>query len=214
MKDIDISCISKFSSLNRLYLSENKTKKIDLSGMNLTELNIRYSKSITGIFSIKTLSTLILSHGNEDLFVLDFFSKLNNLKLLEVYQSNLPKDFSFLSKNAELKQLEIGYIRKSFALNGLEHINLNKLTISNSKKVDIDNLKNLTSIEELRLVDSVVIPSNDIFSRFERLKYLIILGSSFFSDGNLIELQKRVEYLGIDNKKHYNVKYIEPPINE
>jgi hypothetical protein len=212
LKNIDISRINEFSSLKMLYLDENKTQAIDLSGMNLTELNIRYSKSITGIFSLNQLSTLIISRGDKDLFTLESFSLLKKMKSLEIYESNLPANLLFLKENIGLKHLQIGYIRKPFTLNGLEQIVLSQLKITNCKKIDIGELKNLKYLEEFMLVDSVTIPDNNVFSKLEQLKSLIVLGSSFFCDGNLIELQNKLDYLGIDNKRHYNVKYIDPPL--
>jgi hypothetical protein len=210
LEDIDISNINDLITLERLYLDTNKSKEIDFSNMRLNELNIRYSKSMKGIFSIKNLSKLIISFGSKELFTLGNFSQLNSLRKLEIIQSDLPFDFMFLCENDLLNELEISYIRKQFTLNSLELLNLNILKIMNCKKVDIKNISNLKYLEEFSIVDSVTLPDKNVFTNMEHLKSLIVLGSSYFCDGNLKELQDKLEYLGIDNKKHYNIKYIDP----
>jgi hypothetical protein len=139
LEDINISNIHDLIILERLYLDTNKSKDIDFSNMNLGELNIRYSTSMKGIFSIKNLSKLIISSGGKELFALENFSQLNNLQKLEIIQSNLPFNFMFLRKNYLLNELEISYIRKQFTLNDLELLNLKILKIMNCKKVDIKN---------------------------------------------------------------------------
>jgi hypothetical protein len=213
LRKIDVTCINKLKSLSSLYLDMNDTRKIDFSNMNLRELNIRYSSSMTGISSLKQLSSLIISNAESSFFSLELFSALKKLKNLEIIQSNIPLEFIYLTNNLSLKELSLIHIKKNFTLNYLEKINLKILKIENCKKVEIQNVANLIQLEEFMLVDSAVISDNNIFLNLKKLKSLIVLGSSFFCDGNLFELQNRLEYLGIDNKKHYNIKFKRPHIS-
>jgi hypothetical protein len=210
LPEINISEINTLSTLEHLYLDENNTRIIDFTNMNLTELNIRYNKSVKGIAALNKLENLIISKGIDDFFSLAVFSKLENLKALEIYESKIPYDFSFINENTKLKKLIIGYIKNNFTLNFLEKNKLEILKITNCKKVDIENIEKLKTLEEFSFVDCITISESSIFNKLPKLKSLIVLGKSYFINGDLIELQKKLEYLGIDNKKHYNVKYIDP----
>lgn len=68
-------------------------------------------------------------------------------------------------------------------------------------------LSQLVNLKCFSLIDSITLRSTSFVNFLPRLQTLIVLGSSYFEDGNLVNLKGRLKYVSIDDKKHYNLKH-------
>ena len=72
-----------------------------------------------------------------------------------------------------------------------------------------DDLEKAERLETLRIIDSGPIGSVLPFSRMRALHTLIVLGSSYFVDGNLGPLRKKLRAFSFDDRDHYSSLYEE-----
>jgi hypothetical protein len=212
---IDLSALTKLAHLESLFMREDNFN-VDLSNCKeLKSLNFHYDKSIIGLQNLNCIEEIIVSEGDSTFFNESIFSNYQGLNRLEIIKPKFPEEMSFFKKLARLKELEILYSKGEIDLDFLRYIktSLENLKIKNSKKViHIETIKEATNLKCFSLVDSVPLDSSNFFSGLRNLEVLIILGTSFFKDGDLSSLKRmNLKHVSIDDKKHYNLKYADMP---
>jgi len=70
----------------------------------------------------------------------------------------------------------------------------------------LEVIEELKKVKTLSIVDSITINDTKFVDRMDGLEILIVLGGSYFINGDLSNL-KRLRHVSIDDKKHYNLKY-------
>lgn len=193
--------------LSDLKINNCRRDVIDLSNINsLTSLSVEDYRYVIGLETLSNLETLGMRSPPERLLTVDFFSHFKKLRHLGIVQKGLPEGLEFLI-GSSISDLFIAFCRR-LSLRGLSSLNLTKLKISNCKNVEhIDEIFRATTLRRLELVDSVKIDSPRSLDPLIDLDVVTLLGSSCFVDGNLDPLKGRLTHLGIDDKRHYNVKY-------
>jgi hypothetical protein len=166
---------------------------------------------INGLDSLRALEQLILIKTGKQFFTRHLFASWSELRSLTLLSPKLPPDLSFLNNSHKLRELEIYNCRSEFdcteiasSLNSLEELRIERCKNIKGLEVILPQLKSLIT---LAVIDSIALKSATFVGRLPNLKNLIVMGSSFFENGDLSNLKGRLEHLGIDNKKHYNLKF-------
>ena len=83
------------------------------------------------------------------------------------------------------------------------------LKIGSCKKIEgLEGiLPELSNLKWFTLTDSITLKNTEFINFLPKLETLIILGSSYFEDGNLMNLKGKLKHVSIDDKKHYNLKH-------
>ena len=203
---------TNLDNLNKLkehqVLSINSVNhNINLSGLiNLTELSLQYQKNIRGLDSLIKLQLLNIIKSDVSFFNITHFKHWPNLKFFQALSAKLPNDLSFLNESKELKHIEIHNCRTTFNIESLVSVRdtLEELAIGNCKKVEgLDVLKNLSNLKRLSFSNSSPLANADFVENLKKLEILVVVGASYFTDGNTSHLKNKIKYLSLDNKKHY-----------
>lgn len=206
--DIDISAVHYLHKLKYLSLSNGK-QGIDFSNFPLLEgASIDWNNKVINFKQCKKLKNLQLwkykpaSRGFFELL------GLNNLESLEITQSSI-ESFSGLEKLACLNRFEGYYLSKLTSLDGLENLKgLKTLVIENCKKIRNyeSTLGKLLVLEKLILSSCGELDDIEFVQRMRSLKFFSFVGTNV-KNGNLLTLkEKKMDFLGFDNKRHYSHK--------
>ena len=222
-----IEPLFKISKIEKLYLhisstnldNLNKLKElqvlsinsvnhnINLSGLiNLRELSIKYQKNIRGLDSMIKLQQLNIIKSDVSFFNIALFKNWPNLKFFQALSPKLPNDLSFLNESKELKHIEIHNCRTTFNIESLLSVRdtLEELAIGNCKKVEgLGVLQNLSNLKRLSFSNSSPLDNADFVEDLKKLEILVVVGTSYFIDGNTSHLKNKIKYLSLDNKKHH-----------
>lgn len=205
--------LAKLKKLEYLHLGVEKVA-FDFSNLpNLKRLYFDYHKNTKGIEHLINLEVLHIYYANKFFFKEDQIGSLKNLKRLEIVKSDDLDNLNCLSKLINLKELEFHYCRSLIDFNFLTYLKykLEILKIGNCKNVkNVEYIDSLEKLKWLAIVDSFKIKNVNFIKNLRNLEVLIVLGKSYFEDGDLSILRERkLRHVGIDNKRHYNVKYEE-----
>jgi hypothetical protein len=215
LQGADLTRLCELKTLEQLSIGESSTA-IDLSGLEkLEDLYLTYAKNIKGLNTLAGLKKVIIVKAEPPFFSEDNFSFWPDLEDFTSLSSKLPGNLSFVKTSQKLKELEINNTRTEFDASDLSFIkgSLEVLKIGNCKKIEnIENvLPGLTHLRWLALTDSVTLKNTRFADALPELEVLIVLGSSYFVDGDLSDLKKRLKHVSIDDKKHYNLKMADLP---
>lgn len=214
IKNADLSGLKQYSDLTKLSIGEKATS-VDLTSLEkLEDLYFLYSKNITGLETIKNMKRLTLINVRGSFFNEETAHLFQSLSSLQILSGELPGDLSLLPFKDKLRDLEIYGIKNSFDLSSLlaSATNIEVLKIEKCRKVqNLElTLPLLKSLSCLSLIDSVLLSDTTLVNQMPQLRVLIVLGSSYFVNGNL-EALKDLKWVSIDNKRHYNLKHEDLP---
>lgn len=208
--DINFDGLKYLTKLEHLTFFPAKNQKVDFSNLNkLTSLCFRFNNNMTGFENLKLLESLVISKAEISFFDSHIFESYSRLKILSIAESKLPEPLQFLTSLSSLTHLQLNYIKSKIDLLELEKLakSLEVFKLDHSKKVEsFDTVKKLKKLKTLSVVDSIQLENAKFVDDLPQLETLIILGSSYFIDGNLTNL-KRLKHVSIDDKRHYNLKY-------
>jgi hypothetical protein len=207
--DIDLSDLSEFKNLEYL-VANSEQAFIDFSKLSkLKYLAFFYYGKMTGFENLSNLETINVSKADPSFLTEDIFRYYKKLTRLEIVQSKLPEELDFLKYLTKLKELEFHYCKSKIDLSELLKIkgSLEILKIGHSKNVvSIEALTKLKKLTWLSLVDSIPLADSKFINDLPALEVLVVLGSSFFVDGNIDNLKGKLRHVGIDDKRHYTLK--------
>ncbi|TRU87890.1 MAG: hypothetical protein EWV76_09945 [Microcystis novacekii Mn_MB_F_20050700_S1] len=169
--------------------------------------NKNFSNNLFNNTDLENLSITYWQHS-------DFyqFSKLENLKFLDIAQSKI----SNLEGISQLKELEtlILYDLRNL-VKAKEICNLTKLQdlrLGNCKKINnLEFISSLTSLKKLELYSMGKIESLDFLKKLNNLEFLNFEGSTVIENGNLTILTTlpKLKQVVFNNRKHYSHKSTE-----
>lgn len=187
--------LMKMTWLEELEISNYKDRKLDLIAINEMKNLRKLSMQQIPIVSLTHLSNLtnleklkLIKLGINDLNGIEYLRKLENLTIN--YCSKL-KDISGISACTQLKKLEFNMCKKIEKYEKLSDLkNLKGLVINSCGEVSsLKFIKDMSGLKFLSFVDTNII------------------------DGDLTPCL-RLEYVGTQDRKHYNVKAKYLPKNE
>lgn len=214
VKKIHIGCrnlklqdLKKFESLEFLSLMDDN-KDVDFSkNSKLKHLFFTFDKSFKGLSNLINLETLVVGKSSKDYHLqIKRYTKLINLELIQ------SKDFllkDIINDESNYSKLSISHTKGQINLEELYPIRfkLKELRLFNCKNItSYDFLKNMQKLEVLVLSNCNSLPDSTFVDKLSNLKHISLTGNSFFEDGNIENLKKVGLTVGIDNKKHYNLK--------
>jgi len=196
------------TELKKIKINNETNDSIDLSNnKRLKKLSLLNYKFATGIEDLSRLESLVLTNKTPPkLITKETFDRFKNLKSLTLQGVKLSNGLGFL-KNSSITTLVIFNCRK-LSLKGLLELNISYLDIDRCKNIENEELiYKLKSLKTLKLIDSVVVESADKLNALVDLESLVVMGTSYFKDGNFDSMKNRFMHFGFDNKKHYSIKY-------
>ena len=207
---VDLERIAELNGIEELVIGESSTN-INLMGLSrLKEFYLVYQNNIRGLSSLQSLEKLIVVKANNSFFVENIFKYWRSLSSLTLLSPKLPTDLLFLKDNSNLAELEIFNSKSIFNLRDLSfiHSSLEILKIGNCKYIQgIEGvLQTLTNLRWIQLTDSVLLKDTKFIEFLPRLETLIVLGTSYFKNGDILNLNRKIKCVRIDNKRHYNLK--------
>lgn len=210
LEGIDLSRLCEFRNLENLAIAELNIN-IDISNLyNLKSLYLLYQKNIKGLNTLFALEELILIKGDALFFTDALFSSWLNLVDVTFLSPKMPPNLLFLKNCKKIKALEIYNSRSHFSILDLIFLKdtLEELKIGNCKQVQgiEEVLPKLAKLKWFALIDSIILKDTNFLKSLINLEVLVVLGTSYFENGDLTNLKGRFRHLGIDDKKHYNLK--------
>jgi hypothetical protein len=204
--EINLDGLSELENLEYLVINAEKSDANFSNLKKLKYLSFFYDRKMAGLDKLANLESINVSKADESFLTADIFCNYKKLTRLEIVQSKLPETLDFLKCITKLKELEFHYIKSKIDLLDLLEIkeSLEMLKIGHSKNVEsIETLSKLKKLKWLALVDSVPLPNSKFINELPALEVLVVLGSSYFVDGNIDNLRGKLKHVGIDDKRHY-----------
>lgn len=208
IKNADLSRLKELSTIEILSIGE-KSFNVDISGLvNLKELYISNPSQLLGLDSLVNLLDLTLVKPSLEIFESQYRHIYSRLISLTILGGKTPEKLDFFENENNLESLELFGIRNEmdFELIAKKVRKLSCLKIEKCRLLkNLDKLlETAQNLKHLSFIDSVTFPNTKIISKLSNLKTLVVLGSSYFEDGNLDELRK-INWVSIDDKRHYNL---------
>ncbi|MBB3698831.1 hypothetical protein KMW28_09370 [Flammeovirga yaeyamensis] len=205
---ISLEGLEKLTTLEMLHLYPLSGQKVDFSSLkNIKNLFIKYTKNIIGLENLTMLERITIHDATSQ--ILDDFISLKKLKRLELVRPKF-ENTKFLSKLKNLKCLFLYQVATKSQID-IKDITNSKDSLIHLKLqlcrniVGFDSIKDLKQLIRLQIIDSTPLPSANFVNELPKLTTLTVIRKSYFEDGNLDDL-KKIEYVTIDNKKHYSLK--------
>lgn len=196
----------KYCKQLRSLTIQNYTKDIiDVShNTQLVDFYTLNSQYVDGFERLKSLKNLVLTKPTNYVLTPEVFEKFSKLEYLCLSGRDFLDGVEFLA-NSPLTKLMFSHCRK-VSLKGIEALNLEWLEIDSCKSLEyFEKVFDISSLKELRLLNSVRVASPHQLDKLQNLEILVLLGTSYFKDGNLDPLKGRLRHLGIDKKRHYSI---------
>ena len=196
--------ISKYSDDKSIYIEDFFNTKVDLSLFENIEYLYGYYNQMKNLDKADTLEYLSIL-GYKD--VRKEISKLLKLQGLVLTKCNVI-NLAFLNSLKKLERIELNYFRRLTDISDLANISatLKELEIRSCKKINnlektLIKLKNLHSLKLL----NCKLESLDWIKELPNLKNFVFMDSNVVSGD--ISPAAHIEYVAIDNKRHYNYKF-------
>jgi hypothetical protein len=195
---------NKYINEESIYIDSFFNFKIDISQFsNLKELS-GYHDRMNNLNEVLMLESLMIWGYNKDTRDIN---DLINLRELYLRAGNV-SDLSFIKDLKSLQKLELSNLTKLTDISALVYLSksLNFLEIDGCKKITFTDsvLKSLKELHVLKIIGLDVDNINWI-SEMPNLKELVIVNCNI-KNGD-ISPAKDIEYVAIDNKRHYNYKF-------
>lgn len=188
---------------------ETIKKKIDLSKFGkLKWLGCDY-KEVTSLRSQKQLLSLVLyGYPSESTELVD----LVGLEELVLRNGSIDS-LSFIQAESKLKNVELSYLSKLTSISGLTKCkNLEYLEIQSCKRIGdlVETVQSLDTLKVLKLI-GFELDSLDWVKELPLLEQLVLIKSNVLSGD--ISPAKDIDYVAIDNKRHYNYRFDDTIMN-
>jgi hypothetical protein len=205
--EIDYTILDNFKNLKYISLCDNKKDFIDLSNFTQLETLIcNITNKLTGLEKCDKLRTLFLNSYKPKSKDLSLLPSLISLKQLGIFQSNLVS-LNGIEHFENLNKLQLYGLSKLEKIEALKILsdNLTEIEIEKCKNiVDYESIGELINLQKIRITESGVINSLSFISSLSNLNFISFWGTNII-DGNLAYCD-RINYVGFDNKRHYNRK--------
>jgi hypothetical protein len=195
--------------LRWLLLGENPVELDFRKLPELKELRATWHSKWAGSIAASNLKTLAISKLPASFKDLETFSKMESLEQLEIVQCQI-ESLSGVEKIPSLRALSVSYapqLRDISALDSAKAL-LETVKLENCGKISsYEPLGQVKSLRKLVLTKCSPIPSLQIFSELEKLKFISFV-NTIVLDGNmrLLLLLPSLEYAGFLHRRGYNMK--------
>jgi hypothetical protein len=208
VKKIDLRGLSNLTSLEELSIGEEYDNLTFNNLFNLQSLYLVNGK-FSGLQTLKRLKELTIINGNAAAFSVNNFMENSPIESLSIYNTKGQIDFSFLLRLNNLKKLDLYNVKAKIDVRLFNSFaeTLAELKIEKCKELEHldDCLAKFISLKYLSLIDSVSISNAETLSQLKSIEIAVVLGTSYFIDGNINWL-KDLRHVSIDDKKHYSLK--------
>ena len=209
VKKIDLRGLNSLKSLEELSIGEEYD---NLAFNNLSNLRSLYlvNGKFTGLQTLKGLKELTIINGNTAAFSVSNFMKNSPIESLSIYTTKGQIDFSFLLVLNNLKKIDFYNVKAKVDMRLFNSFaeTLEELKIEKCKELEHleDCIVKFNSLKYLSLIDSVPISNAEFVFALQKLEVLVVLGTSYFIDGNISSLKSVLKHVSIDDKKNYSIK--------
>jgi hypothetical protein len=202
---VDFSAIHCFKNLNYLGAPDNKRNTLDLVNFpKLETLACSITARLKGLEFCKKLKSLTISRYNKtaNLATLPFLPSLEHLNIIMTDINNL----GGVEKFTSMKHIEIFRAPSLHTIGALGLVpNLTEIALDTCKKIqDYDSLKKVRSLQKIILLNCGQIPSLAFVDDLHQLKFISFVETDVL-DGDISHCEG-LEYVGFDDKRHYNRK--------
>jgi Leucine-rich repeat (LRR) protein len=207
-KKFDFSGLKFCNNLETLLVENYKRSIVDVSqNTKLKTLSITDSDYLQGLENLTVIESLVLDKPSNLFFSSEFLkSEKSTLNYLCVSKPKVQFDIRVFIKQ-QIKSIFF-YQCKDLDINGIEELKLEKIKFDKCTNVKgVHSLQKCTTVKELKVIDSFTLDSIHFIDSMPELKILVVLGKSYFIDGNLNIAVSRLTHFGFDNKRHYSLKY-------
>lgn len=204
---VDFTGLEVCTNLEDLQVEVPKKSPIDISNnTKLKKIYIDDCVSLTGLENLEQIESLIIGRNSSKILNSEFFSRQKpKFKTLSLSHADLSGGLGFL-ENQRLQSLWI-FTSKGVNLEALSRLGIKNLLLDGCRDIkNIDELSRAHTLEEIKIIDSDVLPSARIFASLNSLKTLAVLGKSSFVEGDLSCLKNKLHHFSFDNKRHYSIK--------
>lgn len=192
-----------FRNEENIYVSSWVEFEVDFSIFSNLKTVRATNKKRSNLGSCVGLNELCLSNINKSK---DDLSKLTELKSLEITRGNI-SDIGFLTSMNSIETLRLNYLYKLADVSGLIDVRetLQELEIQSCKRVNWDG--ELGQMKQLRklMLAGFEFENLEWVNRLPNLVHLALVDSNVVSGD--ISPAKNIEYVGIDNRRHYNYRF-------
>ena len=209
VKKIDLRGLNCLTSLEELSIGEEYD---NLAFNNLSNLRSLYlvNGKFTGLQTLKGLKKLTIINGNTAAFSVNNFMENSPIESLSIYTTKGQIDFSFLLRLKNLKKIDFYNVKPKVDMRLFNSFaeTLEELKIEKCKELEHfeDCIVKFNSLKYLSLIDSVPISNDEFVFALQKLEVLVVLGTSYFIDGNISSLKSVLKHVSIDDKKSYSIK--------
>jgi len=208
VKKVDLKGLSRLTYLEDLSVGEEYT---NLALNNLSNLRSLYliNGKFTGLQTLRSLKELTIINGNVAAFSIDNFMENSSIESLSIYNTKGQIDFSFLCRLKNLRKLDLYNIKTKVDMQLFDSFaeTLKELKVEKCKELEHleDCLFKYNALQYLSLIDSVPISHTETLFQLKSIEIVVVLGTSYFIDGNISQLRE-LRHASIDDKKHYSLK--------
>tara|TARA_R110002033_G_scaffold170860_1_gene214517 strand:- start:2829 stop:3686 length:858 start_codon:yes stop_codon:yes gene_type:complete len=200
LDNIESDQVVKFKNLMYLYMSSPLKTKMDLSIFTkLQYLNLEWNTKILNLNTLDSLKSLTLRKYKGNPVNL---TKLKSIEELIFIQGNI-NSLNFISSLKKIKKLGLFYLKNILEIKPIKYVNLEDLEIDSCKNIQYeDSLFFCKELRQLKISDSSSLPNLSFLTRLKDLKFLSFVGTNI-EDGDITPCLN-LNYVGFDNKRHYN----------
>ena len=209
VNEIDFCGLNYITSLEELSIGEEYDT---LEFNNLSKLRSLYlvNGRFTGLQTLKGLKELTIINGNAAAFTVTNFMENSPIESLSIYTTKGQIDFSFLVRLNNIKKIDFYNVKAKVDIRLFNSFaeTLEELKFEKCKELEHleDCIVKFNSLKYLSLIDSVPLSNSEFVFALQGLEILVVLGTSFFIDGNISSLKSVLRHVSIDDKKNYSIK--------
>jgi hypothetical protein len=208
VKKIDLKDLNNLTSLEELSVGE-EYQNLELTKLhNLKTLYLTNGR-FTGLHALKSLKELTVVNANPDTFATSNFIEKSAIESLSIYNTKGKINFSFLAKLRNLKKLDLYNIKSEVDLRLFNSFAKTLEVLKIEKCKDLrhfeDCFAKFDSLRYLSLIDAVPISSAETVSQLKLIEIVVVLGTSYFVNGDISRLIN-LTHVSLDDKKHYSHK--------
>jgi hypothetical protein len=206
---VDFSDICLFERLTLLGATDNKRNTLNLECFPLLEtLACSITIRLVGLSHCKRLKNLTVSYYNPENGNLHAIPNLPSLERFSILKTRI-KTLDGVEKLQHLKEIDIYSAPKLELIGALQDIRaLQEVRLEACKNVlDYEILGKINSLVKIQLTNAGQTTSLKFVSDLRNLRFLSFVGTNIL-DGDL-NYCKGLEFVGFDDKKHYNLKMID-----
>jgi hypothetical protein len=204
---IDYSYLDKFKQLRFLSIQDNRKDIVDLNNFTQLEtLCANISNRLIGLETCQNLKVLFANNYKSQTNDLLALPRIGTLEYLGLFQSTIT-DLRGIDNFMNLNRIHLYGLSKLLSIKELKKVsqNLLDLEFDKCKKItDYETLADLVNLHKIIISKSGQMKSLQFVKSLKKLKFISFWDTNVL-DGN-INYCKGIDYVGFDNKRHYNCK--------